>query len=101
MDLFGRKLVKKHGILLDVFLDGNQQCQNCDAACCRGFPTVALTPEEYAALEKLGAKRLEFLLDGHSYLIIENGCEFLVDNSCGIYEQRPSICRRFICRDAC
>ena len=99
MDLFRRKRAKKHGVLLDNFTDGNEHCLNCNAACCRGFPTVELTPGEYATLEKLGAGRLEFLLDGHYYLVIENGCEFLVENRCAIFAQRPSICRRFTCRD--
>lgn len=99
MELFRRRGTKKHGVLLDDFIDGSEHCRNCDAACCRGFPTVELTAGEYATLEKLGAVRLEFLLSGHYYLVIENGCEFLVDNCCGIYEQRPAICRRFTCRE--
>ena len=100
MELFGTRRAKKHGILLDESFDGNDNCSGCDAACCRGFPSVELTPQEYATLERLGAVRLEFLLDGHFFLVIENGCEFLVDNRCRIYEQRPAICRRFVCRNA-
>lgn len=99
MILFGRKQGKKHGLLLDRPFDGEQHCLNCGAACCRGFPAIELTPAEYTALQRLGAIRLELLLDGHSYLIIENGCEFLVNDRCGIYDQRPSVCRRFTCRD--
>ena len=99
MELFRRKRAKKHGLLLAEPVDGNELCFNCNAACCRGFPTVELTPGEYATLELLGAARLEFLLDGRHYLVIENGCEFLVDNRCGIFTQRPSVCRRFTCRD--
>lgn len=99
MDLFKKKKVKKHGILLDEHVDGSAGCLGCDAACCRGFPSVQLTPEEYTALERLGAVRLEFLLNGQHYLLIGNGCEFLLDNRCGIYNQRPAICRRFTCVD--
>ncbi|GAW67291.1 hypothetical protein GPEL0_01r3041 [Geoanaerobacter pelophilus] len=66
--------------------------------CCRSFPNVDLSWGEYQLLERLGATRLHFSLYGPHKLIIENGCEFLVDNRCGIYEQRPEICRRFICR---
>jgi Fe-S-cluster containining protein len=99
MELFRRKRVKKQGILLEESIDGNEHCLGCNAACCRGFPTVELTAAEYGILEKLGATRLEFLLDGRCYLVIENGCEFLVENRCGIFAQRPSICRRFTCRD--
>jgi len=99
MSLFGRKRVKKRGLLLAEGVDGGDGCRDCGADCCRGFPSVKLTPQEYGILEKLGAARLQFLLDGHHYLIIENGCEFLVGNRCGIYNQRPSICRRFTCRE--
>ena len=99
MDLFRSKRAKRHGILLDEPVDGNDSCIGCDAACCRGFPSVELTAAEYAALEKLGALRLEFLLDGRHYLMIENGCEFLDGSRCAIYDQRPNICRRFTCRD--
>jgi uncharacterized protein len=99
MDLFRSRRAKKHGMLVDEPVDGNDHCLGCDAACCRGFPSVELTHQEYATLERLGAARLEFLLDGRHYLIIENGCEFLEDGRCSIYEQRPSICRRFTCRE--
>ncbi len=97
MSLFRRDRKKLHGMLLHHPKDGNERCAACDAACCRGFPTVALTADEYARLESLGAKRLEFTLNGHFYLIIENGCEFLHGNRCSIYEDRPKICRLFVC----
>jgi len=100
MILFSTKREKRRGLLLDEGVDGGDRCRECDAACCRGFPTVELTPDEYVTLERLGAVRLEYLLSGRYYLIIENGCEFLSGNRCGIYAQRPAICRRFTCRDA-
>lgn len=100
MELFRRSGRKKHGIILDNPVDGTDHCSGCDAACCRGFPTVQLTPQEYGTLEDLGATRLFYLLDGSCYLLIENGCEFLLGNCCSIYAQRPAICRRFTCRDA-
>jgi Fe-S-cluster containining protein len=99
LNLFRMKRVKKHGILLDKPVDGTESCRNCDADCCRGFPSVKLTAEEYGILERLGAVRLEFLLNGENYLIIEHGCEFLEDNRCGIYNLRPSVCKRFTCRE--
>lgn len=99
--MFGRHLpVKRRGRLLDTPLDDNVRCRNCAADCCRGFPSVELSADEFALLEKLGANRLEFTLSGHFYLLIENGCEFLVNNRCTIYAQRPAICRRFICVDS-
>jgi len=98
MDLFSKKRVK-HGILLDTSVDDSDCCRECEADCCRGFPSVALTPKEYAELERLGAVRLQFLLNGQHFLLIENGCEFLVENRCGIYSHRPSVCRRFTCSE--
>jgi Fe-S-cluster containining protein len=100
MNLFRMKMIKKHGIILDRPVDGNEVCFDCDAACCRGFPSVKLTPEEYGTLERLGATRLQFLLNGEHYLIIEHGCEFLENNRCGIFNQRPEICRLFVCTDS-
>jgi len=90
---------KRHGILLDHPLDDPQRCRNCGGACCRAFPSVALTWEEYLVLESLGARRLEFSLDGEHCLMIENGCEFLTEGRCAIYADRPEICRRFYCTD--
>lgn len=98
--MFGRTPpAKRHGLLQDTPLDDSERCRNCAADCCRGFPSVELSAEEYALLQKIGAIRLEFTLTGRFYLLIENGCEFLIDNRCAIYTQRPSICRHFICTD--
>ena len=98
--MFGRTPpARRRGMLQDAPLDNSDRCRNCAADCCRGFPSVELSTDEYALLEKLGAIRLEFTLTGHFYLMIENGCEFLIDNRCAIYTQRPAICRRFICAD--
>lgn len=90
---------KRHGILLDHPLDDPQRCRNCDGACCRAFPRVALKWEEYLVLESLGARRLELSLSGAHHLLIENSCEFLADGRCAIYAHRPEICRRFYCTD--
>lgn len=94
-----REREKRHGILLDHPLDDPPCCSTCDAVCCRSFPSVELTWEEYERLHALGARRLEFSLHGPHKLIIENGCEFIDHNRCGIYEDRPQICRRFACRE--
>lgn len=99
MELFRNQRVKKRGVLLAEPVDDDERCRSCDAACCRGFPRVELTRAEYELLRGRGAVRLQFLLNGHYYLEIENGCEFLVGNRCGSYDLRPAICRRFTCRD--
>jgi hypothetical protein len=95
----GRNREKRHGILLDHQLDDPQRCRDCDGACCRAFPSVALTWEEYQMLKALGARRLDFSISGSHQLLIENGCEFLIGGRCAIYANRPQICRRFYCSD--
>ena len=97
MELFSRKRVKRRGILLDGPFDGSNHCCGCEADCCRGFSAVELNATEFSTLEKIGAKRLEFHLNGRFFLLIENGCEFLEGNRCGIYDERPAICRKFSC----
>lgn len=99
MLFFADKRKKRHGILLDNPRENEARCASCAADCCRGFPSIELDAAEYSLMETLGAKRLEFTLDGRFYLIIENGCEFLDNNRCAIYEQRPRICRIFTCKD--
>lgn len=94
-----REKEKRYGLLLDHPLDDPSCCQACAALCCRCFPNVDLTWAEYQQLEALGANRLHFSLCGPHKLIIENGCEFLHESRCSIYEQRPDICRRFICQE--
>ncbi len=100
MKLFpSREKPKKHGMLLDGPVDDDSRCRTCDGLCCRSFPNVELTWDEYQTLLDLGASRLHFSLTGHHKLIIENGCEFLVSGRCSIYGKRPAVCRRFFCRD--
>ena len=97
--MFGKKPPIRHGRLLQEPANDNEKCRRCQADCCHGFPSVELTAEEYSSLSQLGARRLEFTLNGHFYLIIENGCEFLEENRCRIYNHRPIICQRFTCMD--
>jgi Fe-S-cluster containining protein len=86
--------------MLDHPIGHLECCQACDGECCRSFPTVNITLSEYNRLLTLGANRLYFSLSGRHKLIIENGCEFQTDGRCSIYNDRPDICRRFICVDA-
>ena len=89
----------KQGRLLATPLDDPVRCRECDGVCCRAFVAIELSWDEYLRLEALGATQLEFSLTGHHRLVIENGCEFLVAGRCRVYDDRPDICRRFICED--
>ncbi len=88
--------MRRRGVLLDRPVDNDPRCRDCDGVCCRSFPSVSLSWDEYERLRALGAQRLGFTLAG-GWLIIENGCEFQVGARCGIYPQRPEVCRRFVC----
>ena len=95
---FDRARKRRRGELLDRPLDDPESCRCCDGACCRGFASVALSWPEYERLERIGATRLHLPLLGAPLLLIDGGCEFLTGGRCGIYAERPDICRRFACR---
>jgi len=86
-------------VLLDHPIGNLKRCDSCSNDCCRSFPAVNITWSEYTKLQALGANRLHFSLSGRCKLIIENGCDFLFEGRCSIYDQRPDICKRFICLD--
>lgn len=90
---------KLHGILLDTPRDGDERCRECGGVCCRSFAAVEITWDEYERLKALGASRLQLSLYGPHRLQIDYGCEFLAQGRCSIYEHRPDICRRFVCRE--
>ena len=90
---------KYHGILLDAPMDCDDRCKNCGGVCCSSFTAIEISWDEYKRLQGLGAKRLQLSLFGPHKLEIDNGCEFLVDGRCSIYEERPDICRRFFFSD--
>jgi Fe-S-cluster containining protein len=91
--------VKRLATVRDRAVDDDPRCRDCDALCCRSFVAVELTGAEYRTLEALGAQRLQLSLRGPHWLVIEGGCEFLVEGRCRIYAQRPDVCRRFVCDD--
>jgi len=88
---------KYHGVLLDSPTDASDRCNECGGLCCKSFPAIDISWDEYRRLEELGAKRLQLSLFGPHKLEIDGGCEFLMEGRCSIYEARPDICRRFFC----
>lgn len=86
-------------MLLDHPVNDDGRCSECGGACCRSFPNVDLSFAEYEKLRAIGAAGLLFSLNGHHKLVIEDGCEFLANGRCSIYEHRPDICRRFTCQE--
>ncbi|MGQ4659514.1 YkgJ family cysteine cluster protein [Lysobacter sp. F6437] len=85
----------------DRGVDAGISCDSCDAVCCR--LTVVVMPEDRVPRHMVehGELGLEVMARG------EDGWCVAVDHTrmcCGIYEQRPAICRKFAmgsayCRD--
>ena len=69
--------------------------------CCRYFGVPIETPENAADFDDIRWYMLHkgtevYVEDGDWYLNVQNVCRYLgPDNSCGIYETRPKICRGY------
>ena len=76
-------------------------CNQCVALCCRYFALSIDTPETKRDFEDLRWYLLHedsqiFVEDGEWYLQVNRKCRALLpDNRCGIYENRPTICRGY------
>ncbi|MCX5661939.1 MAG: YkgJ family cysteine cluster protein [Planctomycetota bacterium] len=76
-------------------------CSRCTAICCRYFALQIDTPTDPAEFDDirwyLAHESVHvFIEDGDWYLAIQTRCQHLAeDNRCGIYEDRPKICREF------
>jgi Fe-S-cluster containining protein len=81
-------------------------CQRCTALCCRYLALQIDEPESPEQFDDVRWYLLHeqvhvFVEDGGWYLSIQTPCEHLQpDNRCGIYEDRPKICREYT-TDAC
>lgn len=85
---------------------GENLCDYCTAKCCRYFALPIDTPTERDDFEHLRWYMLHgrvsiFVEDETWYLMVHADCVALrSDNLCGIYEERPGICRKYS-TDAC
>ncbi len=76
-------------------------CDRCTALCCRYFALEIDEPDSpeefddirwYLAHENVHI----FVEDDQWYLSVQTRCQYLQDdNKCGIYEDRPKICRQY------
>ena len=84
---------------------GENLCEYCTAKCCRyyAFPIdKPKTWQEYDFIRwyLIHGKAAVFVDDGTWYLMVYADCNHLQpDNSCGIYETRPQICREYTTDD--
>lgn len=82
-------------------LTGCEKCRQCSALCCKYFALELDEPTEPEDWDKMlwyvahDASSL-YIEDGKWFLMVESRCSFLQpDNLCGIYENRPQICRDY------
>jgi Fe-S-cluster containining protein len=80
---------------------GEILCQHCTARCCRYFALPIETPKSPKDFDYLRwyliHGRISVFVDGDKwFLMVHNDCEHLQeDHRCGIYDDRPQICRSY------
>lgn len=80
-------------------------CDQCVGLCCRYFALEIDEPTSTSDFEDLRWYLLHedtviFVEDGEWYVQINNKCRALgPDNRCAVYDNRPSICRRYGTKD--
>ena len=84
---------------------GEILCQHCTAKCCGYFALPIETPKIQKDFDYfrwyLIHGRISLFVDGETwYLMVHNVCDHLQeDNRCGIYQDRPQICRDYTTDD--
>lgn len=94
------EVLKRQGVFHEEAFD-KVDCLSC-ANCCKGYSPRFKTPDIKRISKVLGMKEGHFIenylkedQDG-DFVLQQLPCPFLGnDNHCGIYEDRPSDCRRF------
>ncbi len=76
-------------------------CGDC-VGCCTSSYYIKVRAHESAALERIGAARLEPAPGGKGHRLMgydERGhCHMFVNGGCSIYQDRPETCRTYDCR---
>jgi Fe-S-cluster containining protein len=85
--------------------EGSCLCDFCTAKCCRYFalPMDSPTDEQdwqFIRWFLMHDAATAFKEDKNWYLLVHTKCKHLqADNRCGIYDQRPQICRDYTTKD--
>lgn len=80
---------------------GEVLCTYCTGRCCRYFSLPIETPRTWNDFDNMRwymmhGKVSIFVDQGTWYLVIHADCRHLLaDNRCGVYDDRPSICRKY------
>ncbi len=82
-----------------------KKCKECGAKCCRYVTVPLVAPEDDDDFDNFKwivcHKGVSIFFDETGWnVMIESVCNYLnPDNSCGIYEKRPAICRCYTYED--
>ena len=85
----------------DELKPGECLCDHCTGKCCRYFSLPIETPttwDDYDAIRWYLAhgRTIIYVEKGTWYLLVMSRCNYLTaDNRCGIYFNRPKICREY------
>ena len=80
---------------------GEVLCEYCTAKCCRYFAFPIDTPKTLTDFEHIRWYMMHgpvsiFVEDDTWYLMVHQDCKHLLpDNRCGVYDDRPTICREY------
>ena len=91
----------KPAVPRDRFPPGTDACDHCTGRCCGYFALAIDTPESRQEFDFLRWYLLHgncavFVDSGNWFLQVHGDCEHLqADRRCGIYEDRPEICRAY------
>ncbi len=84
---------------------GETPCRHCTAKCCRYFALPIDPPKDWRDYDFIRWYLMHegaavFTEDGGWYLLVHNPCKHLQeDHRCGIYDNRPPICREYDTND--
>jgi Fe-S-cluster containining protein len=80
-------------------------CDHCTGKCCRYFSLPIKTPETWADYDEVRwflahGQTVIYVDEGNWYLLVMTRCGYLTpENRCGIYADRPAICRTYTTDD--
>jgi uncharacterized protein len=84
---------------------GESLCTHCAAKCCRYFALAIDKPADWEDFDFIRwylahEQTAVFVEDADWYLLVQNRCKHLRDDHlCGIYANRPQICRDYATKD--
>jgi uncharacterized protein len=104
-DRIRRTFSRKPKIDRNALPKGKCLCDYCHGKCCRYFSLPIDTPETWDDFDSIRwylahGQTIVYVEKGTWYLLVLTKCNYLTeDNRCGIYFNRPKICREYSTKD--